>query len=128
MAFGNKIRLTEAAEIVGVSVGSLRKERDKGRLVIWRVAGKDWTSLEEIERMFDQCQNKKKAQGSGSSQHTPTSTATNTKLSGSSETSADTQRALDAALATVRGLRKSSRNTSSPSISQTGAEVVPLHR
>lgn len=50
-----RIRLAKAAEITGVSVSSLRTEARRGRLVIWRVAGKDWTSLAEIDKMFDLC-------------------------------------------------------------------------
>jgi hypothetical protein len=49
---GQCIRLTEAAKRIGVSVGALRTERDRGRLVIWRVAGRDWVSLEEVDRLL----------------------------------------------------------------------------
>jgi hypothetical protein len=49
---GQCIRLTEAAKLIGVSVGALRTERDRGRLVIWRVAGRDWVSLEEVDRLL----------------------------------------------------------------------------
>jgi hypothetical protein len=45
------VRLREAARILGVSVGTLRTERDRGRLVLWRVAGRDWVSLEEVDRL-----------------------------------------------------------------------------
>lgn len=47
-----RMRLTEAAKLVGVSVGALRTERDRGRLVIWRIAGRDWVSLEEVDRLL----------------------------------------------------------------------------
>jgi hypothetical protein len=48
---GQRMRLTEVAKLIGVSVGALRTERDRGRLVIWRVAGRDWVSLEEVGRL-----------------------------------------------------------------------------
>jgi hypothetical protein len=49
---GQRMRLTEAAKRIGVSVGALRTERDRGRLIIWRVAGRDWVSLDEVDRLF----------------------------------------------------------------------------
>ena len=55
-----RIRLTDAAKMIGVSPGALRRERDLGRLVVSRVGGKDWVTTESIEAMFDQCQGKPK--------------------------------------------------------------------
>lgn len=46
------VRLAEAAKHRGLTISALRTEAQRGRLTIWRVAGKDWTSLSEIDRMF----------------------------------------------------------------------------
>jgi hypothetical protein len=53
------IRLATAAKIAfpdgGMTVSGLRKEAVRGRLVIRRVAGKDFTTLREIEQMLAAC-------------------------------------------------------------------------
>lgn len=38
-----------------IGASSLRTEAARGRLVTWRVAGKDFTSLREIDHMMDRC-------------------------------------------------------------------------
>lgn len=38
-----------------IGASSLRKEAARGRLVIWRVAGKDFTSLRELNEMLERC-------------------------------------------------------------------------
>lgn len=71
------IRLAEAARLAfpdgSITVTSLRCEAQKGHLTIWRIAGKDMTSLAEIELMKDRCRVKAKALacGSGTSAGTP---------------------------------------------------------
>lgn len=50
-----RLRLAKAAELSGLAISCLRREAARGRLVIWRVGGKDWTSLAEIDRMFELC-------------------------------------------------------------------------
>jgi hypothetical protein len=55
MSQDTPIRLAEAAGKRGLTVSSLRTEARRGRLTVWRVAGKDWTSLAEIDRMFEKC-------------------------------------------------------------------------
>ncbi len=51
------IMLAVAAEIAfpdgTVSASSLRRERDKGRLVVSRIAGKDYTTLKAIRDMME---------------------------------------------------------------------------
>jgi hypothetical protein len=49
------LRLAEAAKIAfpdgSISASGLRREASKGRLTIERVAGKDFTTLQDIKRM-----------------------------------------------------------------------------
>jgi hypothetical protein len=118
----NRIRLTEAAKAIGVSAGSLRKAHQDGRLVIWRVAGKDWTTMEEIDRMFERCPAPRKERVFGSGQ--PAQTA---QQSGLSET-ADTSEALAAALMTAKKLKDGSRNTSRRSAEKSASTVVTLQQ
>ena len=47
--------LAVAAERFGLTAGALRAETRRGRLVIWRVAGKDRTTAAEIQEMFRRC-------------------------------------------------------------------------
>jgi len=53
------LRLDSAAKIAfpdgGMTAAGLRREWKRGRLVIERVAGKDFTTLNHIERMREQC-------------------------------------------------------------------------
>jgi hypothetical protein len=39
----------------GMTVAGLRRERDRNRLVIEKIAGKDFTTLAHIERMRELC-------------------------------------------------------------------------
>ena len=53
------IRLATAVRMAfpdgGMTVSGLRREAARGRLVIRRVAGKDFTTLREIQDMLDAC-------------------------------------------------------------------------
>src|SRR5260221_9546663 len=44
----------------GMTVSGLRKERDRGRLVIVKMAGKDFTTLRDVERMRGLCRAQQK--------------------------------------------------------------------
>ena len=44
----------------------LRRQASEGRLAMWRIAGKDFTTQEAIREMWRQCQCAQKGQGSGS--------------------------------------------------------------
>lgn len=63
------LRLADAARLAfpdgSITVTSLRREAAKGHLTVWRIAGKDMTSLAEIERMKDRCRVNAKVQGFG---------------------------------------------------------------
>jgi hypothetical protein len=50
------MRLAHAAAMFGLTMSALRTEAKRGRLVISRVAGKDFVTKAEIERMFERCQ------------------------------------------------------------------------
>jgi hypothetical protein len=47
------IRLTEAGEPYGLSAAALRAEARKGHLVIYRLRGKDWTTVADVQEMFE---------------------------------------------------------------------------
>jgi hypothetical protein len=53
------LRLADAVKIAfplgGVTVAGLRRERDRNRLVIEKIAGKEFTTLAHIERMRELC-------------------------------------------------------------------------
>src|ERR1700722_6337933 len=51
----------------GMTVSGLRKERDRKRLVIEKIAGKDFTTLRDIERMRELCRAPQRGPASGSS-------------------------------------------------------------
>ena len=64
------LRLAEAAAIAfpdgSMSASGLRLEADRGRLVIYRVAGKNYTTLANIKRMIDRCPRERRVRGCGS--------------------------------------------------------------
>src|SRR5260370_33889870 len=53
------LRFADAVKIAfpmgGMTVAGLRRERDRSRLVIEKIAGKDFTTLAHIERMRELC-------------------------------------------------------------------------
>jgi hypothetical protein len=104
------MRLAHAAAMFGLTVSALRTEARRGRLAISRVAGKDFVTKAEVERMFERCQLAPKAPDCGSGPPEPRTAATN-ELSGSSATES-INRARDATLATVKRLKEGSRPTS----------------
>jgi hypothetical protein len=99
-------RLAVVAAQFGQTAGALRTEARRGRLVISRVAGKDWTSVVEVQRMFNLCRVMPEAPTYGLDQ--PASAAT--PRSGLSETM-DTSIALASAWASVEKLRRRLPNT-----------------
>ena len=88
-----------------VTVRTLRTERDKGRLVTWRMGRREYTSLVEIGRMIDRCRDDQRGRASGS-----TSGRAATR-SGSSST-VGVRSAPDAARAIAHRLKRRSPNTS----------------
>jgi hypothetical protein len=53
------LRLARAAEIAfpdgSIGASALRKEMAKGRLKVWLIAGKHFTTLEAIDEMIELC-------------------------------------------------------------------------
>src|ERR1700727_2776368 len=63
------LRLSVAAALAfpdgSMTASGLRREAARGRLAVERIAGKDYTSLESIERMRELCRVEAKAPDSG---------------------------------------------------------------
>jgi hypothetical protein len=62
------LRLAIAAKLAfpdgSMTASGLRRERDRGRLAIERIAGKDYTTLADIQKMRDLCRVQAKGHGS----------------------------------------------------------------
>jgi hypothetical protein len=126
------LRLALAAAIAypdgSMTASGLRREAEKGRLVIERTAGKDYTTLAAIERMRELCRKLPKDRAFGSAGSGETDQAPSRTLQGgTSATMADTKKALDAALMIVDGLSNCSPNTS-PANGSTRRRVAPVIR
>ena len=93
-------RLGVVAAQFGLTAAALRTEAKRGRLVISRVAGKDWTSVNEVRETFTRCRVTPEALTYGLGQ--PASEAI--PRYGSSETP-DASKALASAWASVERLR-----------------------
>jgi hypothetical protein len=124
------IKLSRAVELAfpdgGMTVSGLRHERDHGRLVIFKVAGKDFTTLADIDRMIEKCREDQKARGSISKARDQPETGNPPSApSGSSET-AGSSAALAQARAKVEKLKRPSRPTSTPKPHRGLATVTPL--
>jgi hypothetical protein len=117
------LRLDVAARIAfpggAMTVSGLRREAARGRLMIERIAGKDFTTLAAIATMREKCR---------AQPPRPTSTSENAAtepLTGSS--SMPDARSGQAHLkAIAEKLKKPLRHTSDVSTSQTSATVIPL--
>jgi hypothetical protein len=116
------VRLRVAAERFfpdgTMTESGLRGEARRGRLVTWRIAGKDYTSFSAIEEMKAQCRSVQRVQGSISEQQRAKNAA-----HGSSAMEADPS-ALDALLLNAQRLSKGLPAISRPSTNRTAAEAV----
>lgn len=114
------LRLHTAAERAfpdgSMTASGLRREAAKGNLVIERIAGKDYTTLAEIERMRVKCRVQAKARGCGFA------SAPADPQPGSSGT-APTSKALAALHESLSALKKPSPNTSQRSTSPRRAKA-----
>lgn len=104
------ITLQDAGQRFGFSVWTLRTEADKGRLAIYRIGRKDYTTANDVREMVAKCRVEKKGQGY---------TSTRRASSGPSETE-HASSALAAANETVMMLRRPSLNTSGTSTGRNG--------
>jgi hypothetical protein len=120
------LRLKTAAALAfpdgSMSAAGLRREAEAGRLTIYRIANKHFTTLTDIQEMKDKCRVQAKGQGSISPRRKGTDDG-----SGSSGTVNKTS-ALDAFKATAQKLRKNLRPTSPASTTQKphSATVTPI--
>jgi hypothetical protein len=123
-----KVAVKVAFPAGGMTVSGLRREARCGRLVIERIAGKDFTTLAAIEKMRGLCRLQQKDRASGCvSPGAAEPGASPMPPSISSET-ANIRRAQAAALATVTELKENSKPISTGSIrrKRAGASVIPL--
>lgn len=102
------ITLADAAQHFGFSVWTLRTEADRGRLTIYRIGRKDYTTPNDIKEMVKLCRVEKKAQDS---------TSTRDDDNGLSETDRASS-ALAAANESALRLRRPSLPTSGASTSR----------
>jgi hypothetical protein len=128
------LRLKVAAELAfpqgGMTASGLRREAARGTLVIERIAGKDYTTLQAIEEMRKLCRVQQKARDCGSNQ--PAATRMETSPSrpyGASETAAASG-AQESAMSKLAALRRSPSmpcvSTSIPKRRRARATVTPL--
>jgi hypothetical protein len=100
-----------------MTASGLRREAQRGHLVIERIAGKDYTTLNAIEEMRALCRVEGRGHGFGCADPSTIKRAGSpTRQYGSSKTE-NTDRALDAALMIVEALKQRSQTISPPSTS-----------
>src|SRR6266446_4503144 len=108
------LRLSVAAAIAfpdqTISENSLRREAKRGRLTVEVIAGKAFTTLNEIARMRDRCRREAKVPVSSSERRATRPGRSPTKQLGSYGTARDIT-PLDALSAKLRRLSKLSRTT-----------------
>src|SRR5262249_30141642 len=126
------LRLKMAAEVAfpdgSMTASGLRREADRGRLVIERIAGKDYTTLAAIEKTRELCRLPQRDRASGFANPDETGRdASPIPPSMSSETGT-IRRAQAAARTIVAELKKSSRPTSTANTPprRRKASVIPL--
>jgi hypothetical protein len=113
------LRLSVAAALAfpdgSMTASGLRREAGRGRLVVERIAGKDYTTLANIERMRQLCRVERKAPTSGFAQIDVTPPdGSSAGQPGPSSTTASSS-AQDALRAKLKLRNASSPNTSAPS-------------
>lgn len=116
------MRLLDAARAVmgedTPSAAWLRRQASEGKLALWRIAGKDYTTPTAIREMVQLCRAKQKELGSGYVQP-----QTSAKPHGLSSTE-ESRFALDALRQTAKRLKESSRTTSRPATKLDASAVV----
>ena len=102
------ITLRDAAAHFGFKISTLRTEANRGRLTIYRIGNRFWTTPADIKEMVRRCRVEQKGHGF---------TLTRDDANGSSETARGLS-ALAAARETVLRLKSTSPNTSVTSIAR----------
>jgi hypothetical protein len=100
------ITLRDAAQHFGFTVSTLRAEADRGRLAIYKIGKRYYTTPNDIRQMVEACRVEQRGRAF---------TLTRSESSGSSETDRASS-ALAAARETALKLKSSSRSTSATSI------------
>jgi hypothetical protein len=118
-----KLRLGAAAAIAfpdgSMTVNAMRREAAVGHLTLYRIAGKDYTTLADIEEMAQACRVQAKVHDSRSSKPKAA------RPSGTSATGSEPS-ALAALKANAQRLRESLPPTSSPSTTPAPAEAAVI--
>jgi hypothetical protein len=126
------LRLNIAAALAypdgSMTASGLRKEAAKGRLVIERTAGKDYTTLASIQRMRELCRLQPKGPDCGSEKQDATNAAASVTPPYGSSSMENIRRARSAATAIVEGLKGNSKPTSTASTPRRRkkASVIPI--
>jgi hypothetical protein len=107
------LRLKEAIEIAfprgGMTVSGLRREAQKGRLEISRIAGKDWTTLSAIKDMMEKCRVQPREPASGFAPAAGMPPAPLSSMPDESSRTRDIELALASARETLRKLKENCR-------------------
>jgi hypothetical protein len=123
------LRLAAAAKIAfpdgGVTASTLRREAQRGRLVIYNIGNKQFTTLGDIERMKEKCRVDPVEPGYGSGQHSKAKTVSPAKPHGLSGT-AGASAARAALLKTARELKGRSPTTSPKSTADHPANATVI--
>ena len=110
------LRLEQAVTVAfpfgGMTVSGLRKERDRGNLCIEKIAGKEFTTLRNIEEMRVKCRAQLKAQDYGSNRKSATNKESSHGARHGSLEMGRVKSARDALEMTARALNVRSPNTS----------------
>lgn len=132
VAADTPLRLDVAAALKfpdgSMTARGLRREIARGRLAFARVAGKDYTTLRDLDEMVKLCRHERKARDCGHDPQDATSeSASPIPPSGSSSTE-DISKAHAAASMIVQALKKNSGATSPKSISSARRKgnVIPI--
>jgi hypothetical protein len=104
--------LADAAEMFGLTAATLRKNRDAGRLKVYRLGGKDFTTLDDMHEMIRLCRVPPKVPACSSGPQDPIDPPRMSSSIGAVST------ALAAARTIAEGLRYGSPGTSRESIHQ----------
>jgi hypothetical protein len=119
------LRLAEAAAIAfptgSMTASGLRREAARGRLIVERIAGKDFTTLAAIRRMRELCRADQNRQGS-----TCESQETTTAMQHGSSLIAEGKSALARVQQISKELRQPSQRISREKQNRTSAPVIPL--
>jgi len=117
------LTLKEAAQSLnaGMKEAALRKARDEGRLAVYRLGNKDYTTADALQEMLDQCRIHPKERGSISENGKVE------KAHGSSVTQ-DARLPQASARQIAEKLRGGSRNTSPRNTTAPPDNVTPLKR